>query len=96
MDGLKLDISSHRVSANDVMLEMGPTEFRLLQFFMTNPERVYSRGQLLDRVWGSNVYIDERTVDVHIRRLRKALEIEGFDRYVQTVRGAGYRFSTKV
>jgi len=96
VDGLRLDIASHRVSANESSLEMGPTEFRLLHFFMTNPERVFSRGQLLDRVWGGNVYIDERTVDVHIRRLRKALELEKYDRYVQTVRGAGYRFSSKV
>ena len=96
IDGLRLDISSHRVTANDTSLEMGPTEFRLLHFFMTHAERVFSRGQLLDRVWGGNVYIDERTVDVHIRRLRKALESEHYDRYVQTVRGSGYRFSTKV
>lgn len=96
IDGLRLDISSHRVTANDTSLEMGPTEFRLLHFFMSNVERVFSRGQLLDRVWGGNVYIDERTVDVHIRRLRKALESEHYDRYVQTVRGSGYRFSTKV
>ncbi len=96
VEGLRLDVGSHRVSANETSLEMGPTEFRLLQFFMTNPERVFSRGQLLDRVWGGNVYIDERTVDVHIRRLRKALEPEKYDRYVQTVRGAGYRFSAKV
>lgn len=96
IDGLQLDTAGHRVMANEATLEMGPTEFRLLQFFMSNTERVFSRGQLLDRVWGGNVYIDERTVDVHIRRLRKALEPEKFDRYVQTVRGAGYRFSTKV
>lgn len=96
IEGLRLDMSSHRVTANDASLEMGPTEFRLLHFFMTHAERVFSRGQLLDRVWGGNVYIDERTVDVHIRRLRKALESEYYDRYVQTVRGSGYRFSTKV
>ncbi len=96
VEGLRLDMSSHRVTANDQSLEMGPTEFRLLHFFMGHAERVFSRGQLLDRVWGSNVYIDERTVDVHIRRLRKALEPEKFDRYIQTVRGAGYRFSSKV
>jgi hypothetical protein len=72
---------------------MGPTEFRLLHFFMTHPERVYSRSQLLDRVWGRNTYVEERTVDVHILRLRKALASGGYDRCVQTVRGAGYRFS---
>ena len=95
-NGLSLDLASHRVSAGDTLLEMGPTEYRLLEFFMVHPERVYSRGQLLDRVWGSNVYVEERTVDVHIRRLRKALEPHGFDALVQTVRGAGYRFSTRV
>jgi two-component system phosphate regulon response regulator PhoB len=73
---------------------MGPTEFRLLQFFMTHPERVYSRSQLLDRVWGRNTYVEERTVDVHILRLRKVLAQHSYDRFVQTVRGAGYRFSS--
>ena len=76
-------------------MELGPTEYRLLHFFMSHAERVFSRTQLLDRVWGSNVYIEERTVDVHIRRLRKALAPFGFDRFVQTVRGAGYRFSVR-
>ena len=75
---------------------MGPTEFRLLHFFMTHPERVYSRGQLLDNVWGNNVYIEDRTVDVHIRRLRKVLAGHGYDTLIQTVRGAGYRFSAQV
>jgi two-component system phosphate regulon response regulator PhoB len=93
---LKLDIASHRVTAGDVALEVGPTEYRLLEFFMSHPERVYSRSQLLDRIWGSNVYVEERTVDVHIRRLRKALEPYGVDGLIQTVRGAGYRFSTRV
>ncbi|MCG5514625.1 MULTISPECIES: phosphate regulon transcriptional regulator PhoB [unclassified Ectothiorhodospira] len=93
VDGLTLDPASHRVMANDKPLEIGPTEFRLLHFFMTHPERVYSRSQLLDRVWGRNTYVEERTVDVHILRLRKALSPHGCDRYVQTVRGAGYRFS---
>ena len=93
---LKLDASSHRVSVNDDTLDMGPTEFRLLHFLMTHPERVYSRSQLLDRVWGGNVYIEDRTVDVHIRRLRKVLSTHGYDRYIQTVRGAGYRFSERV
>jgi two-component system, OmpR family, phosphate regulon response regulator PhoB len=94
--GLKLDPASHRVYAGDHPLEMGPTEFRLLRFFMTHQERAYSRGQLLDQVWGGNVYVEERTVDVHIRRLRKALNTEGrdFGQLIQTVRGTGYRFST--
>jgi len=96
IDKLVLDTASHRIMVNDEPLELGPTEYRLLHFFMTHPERVYSRGQLLDRVWGSNVYVEERTVDVHIRRLRKALTPSGYDQYVQTVRSAGYRFSTKV
>ena len=76
-------------------LQLGPTEYRLLSFFMTHAERVYSRAQLLDRVWGGNVYVEERTVDVHIRRLRKALEAFNYDRFIQTVRGSGYRFSTR-
>ncbi|HHM06038.1 MAG TPA: phosphate regulon transcriptional regulatory protein PhoB, partial [Gammaproteobacteria bacterium] len=96
VDGLCLDAASHRVTARGDVLEMGPTEYRLLHFFMTHPERVYSRGQLLDRVWGGNVYVEERTVDVHIRRLRKALSPHGHERYIQTVRGAGYRFSQQV
>ena len=95
-DGLEVDPAGHRVMASGRPLEMGPTEFRLLHFFVTHPDRVYSRSQLLDRVWGGNVYIEERTVDVHIRRLRKALSPEGHDRFVQTVRGAGYRFSKQV
>ncbi|WP_018953285.1 phosphate regulon transcriptional regulator PhoB [Thioalkalivibrio sulfidiphilus] len=95
VDGLTLDPASHRASVDGNALEMGPTEFRLLQFFMTHPERVYSRSQLLDRVWGRNTYVEERTVDVHILRLRKALSPSGYDRYVQTVRGAGYRFSSR-
>ncbi|MEZ5532160.1 MAG: phosphate regulon transcriptional regulator PhoB [Steroidobacteraceae bacterium] len=92
-EGLVLDRGSHRVTAGDRTVSLGPTEFRMLEFFMTHPERVYSRDQLLDRIWGGNVYVDERTIDVHIRRLRKALEEHGCDRLVQTVRGAGYRFS---
>ncbi len=92
--GLSLDLAGHRVSADGEAVALGPTEYRLLSFFMTHAERVYSRGQLLDRVWGSNVYVEERTVDVHIRRLRKALEPFGKDELIQTVRGAGYRFST--
>jgi len=91
--GLLLDTSSARVSADGVGVHLGPTEFRLLQFFMAHPERVFNRTQLLDRVWGANVYVEERTVDVHIRRLRKVLEPTGHDKFIQTVRGMGYRFS---
>jgi two-component system phosphate regulon response regulator PhoB len=94
VDGLTLDPSSHRVTTNDSSLSIGPTEYRLLQFFMTHQERVYTRSQLLDQVWGGNVYVEERTVDVHIRRLRKALG-DRHDYLIQTVRGAGYRFSTQ-
>lgn len=94
-EGLVVDPASHRVRADGVEVSLGPTEFRLLSFFMIHQERVYSRSQLLDRVWGGNVYVEERTVDVHIRRLRKALEQKGYDRFIQTVRGAGYRFSTQ-
>jgi two-component system phosphate regulon response regulator PhoB len=90
---LALDTASHRVTAAGQEIHLGPTEFRLLRFFMTHADRVYSRSQLLDRVWGGNVYIEERTVDVHIRRLRKALEPFGCDGLLQTVRGSGYRFS---
>jgi two-component system phosphate regulon response regulator PhoB len=95
VEGLQLDQAGHRVMVGERSVALGPTEYRLLSFFITHPDRVYSRGQLLDRVWGGNVYVEERTVDVHIRRLRKALEEFGYDRFVQTVRGAGYRFSTK-
>ncbi|EAR09332.1 phosphate regulon transcriptional regulatory protein PhoB [Reinekea sp. MED297] len=95
INGLKLDPNSHRITAHGDELSMGPTEFRLLQFFMSHAERAYTRGQLLDQVWGGNVYVDERTVDVHIRRLRKGLGDE-FKSLIQTVRGTGYRFSTKV
>lgn len=91
--GLQLDKASHRVTVGDRTVALGPTEYRMLEFFMTHPERVYSREQLLDRIWGGNVYVEERTIDVHIRRLRKALEAYGHDRLVQTVRGSGYRFS---
>ena len=90
---LKIDSAAHRVFADDRALAIGPTEYRLLHFFMTHAERVYTRGQLLDHVWGGGVYVEERTVDVHIRRLRKTLEPSGQDAMVQTVRGAGYRFS---
>lgn len=94
-EGLVLDAASHRVTAGDQTIQLGPTEYRLLAFFMTHTDRVYSRAQLLDRVWGGNVYVEERTVDVHIRRLRKALEAFKYDRFIQTVRGSGYRFSTR-
>ena len=90
---LTLEPASHRVRAGESKIDLGPTEFRLLQFFMQHPERVFARDQLLDRVWGRNVYIDDRTVDVHIRRLRKALEPHDAATLIQTVRGAGYRFS---
>ena len=95
IEGLVLDQSSQRVSTGDRTVALGPTEYRMLAFFMTHPERVYTREQLLDRVWGGNVYVEERTIDVHIRRLRKALEEFGYDRLVQTVRGSGYRFSSR-
>jgi two-component system phosphate regulon response regulator PhoB len=93
--GLRIDHLSHRVSANGRRIEIAPTEYRLLHFFMTHVDRAYSRSQLLDQVWGDQVYVEERTVDVHVRRLRKALEITGHDRLLQTVRGVGYRFSDK-
>jgi two-component system, OmpR family, phosphate regulon response regulator PhoB len=93
LGGLKLDPASHRVTGNGAPVELGPTEFRLLHFLMTHAERVHSRTQLLDQVWGDHVFVEERTVDVHIRRLRKALEPTELDRLVQTVRGTGYRFS---
>jgi two-component system phosphate regulon response regulator PhoB len=92
-NGLVLNIASHRVYAHGEPLDVGPTEFKLLRFFMTHQDRVYSRGQLLDHVWGSGVFVEERTVDVHILRLRKALAPAGYDKLVQTVRGVGYRFS---
>jgi len=91
--GLRLDPATHRVTAGETVIALGPTEFRLLHFFMTHTERVHTRGQLLDQVWGDHVYVEERTVDVHIRRLRSALEATGHDGLIQTVRGAGYRFS---
>ena len=93
LGGLKLDPASHRISGNGDPVILGPTEFRLLHFLMTHPERVHSRTQLLDQVLGDHVFVEERTVDVHIRRLRKALEPNRLDRMVQTVRGTGYRFS---
>jgi two-component system phosphate regulon response regulator PhoB len=97
VDELLLDSESRRIFLADYPLEMGPTEFNLLQFFMSHPERAYTRGQLLDQVWGANVYVEERTVDVHIRRLRKALRSPAADYsyMIQTVRGTGYRFSSR-
>ena len=93
--GLRLDPDSHRVTVLQKVVAMGPTEFQLLYYFMTHPERVFSRAQLIQQVWGNNVYVEDRTVDVHIRRLRKVLEPSGHDRMIQTVRGAGYRLSTR-
>ncbi|QIQ22063.1 phosphate regulon transcriptional regulator PhoB [Zophobihabitans entericus] len=93
LNGLVLDPDSHRVTSGDTELKLGPTEFKLLTFFMTKPERVFSRDQLIDHIWGQDVYIDDRTIDVHIGRLRKQLEISGHEKMLQTVRGAGYRFS---
>lgn len=93
--GLHIDNVSHRVSAGGRAIEIAPTEYRLLHFFMTHADRAFSRSQLLDQVWGDQVYVEERTVDVHVRRLRKALEESGHDRLLQTVRGVGYRFSDK-
>ena len=95
INGLELNPVSHRVTGNNKPLEMGPTEFRLLHFFMSNPERVYSRSQLLDKVWGSHIFIEDRTVDVHIRRLRNILTQSQHENLIQTVRGSGYRLSTK-
>ncbi len=90
---IHLDAAAHRVTVKGREVHLGPTEYRLLKYLMTHADRVYSRNQLLDRVWGANVYVEERTVDVHVRRLRKALTEHGVERYIQTVRGAGYRFS---
>ncbi|MCJ7838373.1 MAG: phosphate regulon transcriptional regulator PhoB [Burkholderiales bacterium] len=91
--GLRLDPAAHRVSGNGLTLDLGPTEFRLLHFFLTHAERVHTRTQLLDQVWGDHVFVEERTVDVHIRRLRQALEASGHDTLIETVRGTGYRFT---
>jgi two-component system phosphate regulon response regulator PhoB len=96
VNGLEVDAASQRVTANGEPVRLGPTEYRLLHFFVSHPDRVYTREQVLDRVWGQGIYVEERTVDVHIRRLRKALEPHGYDDMIQTVRGTGYRFSEKV
>ncbi|HUW50067.1 MAG TPA: phosphate regulon transcriptional regulator PhoB [Sulfuricella sp.] len=94
--GLRLDSATHRVTGKDQPIKMGPTEFRLLHLLMTHPDRVYSRTQVLDQVWEGNVIVEDRTVDVHIRRLRRVLEATGHDRLIQTVRGVGYRFSAQM
>ncbi len=93
--GLRLDPVTHRVTGNGTALDLGPTEFKLLHYLMSNPERVHSRAQVLDRVWGDRVFVEDRTVDVHIRRLRQALSASGHEEMIQTVRGVGYRFSAK-
>lgn len=90
---IEIDSAAHRVKLNGDQIKLGPTEYRLLKFFVTHPDRVFSRSQLLDKAWGGNVYVEERTVDVHVRRLRAILEKSGADDYIQTVRGAGYRYS---
>ena len=95
VNGLMLDPLSHRVTADERDLDLAPTEFRLLHVLMTHPERVYSRDQLLDLVWGRNIHVGPRTVDMHVSNLRKALEASGYDRLIQTVHGSGYRFSTR-
>lgn len=95
LNGLRLDPTTHRVSGNNRNIDLGPTEFRLLHFFMTNAERVHTRSQLLDKVWGDRVFVEDRTVDVHIRRLRNALSASGHEDLIQTVRGAGYRLSAQ-
>ncbi len=93
--GLRVDPITHRVTGNGIPIDLGPTEFRLLHYLMSNPERVHSRSNVLDKVWGDRVYVEDRTVDVHIRRLRKALEASGHEEMIQTVRGVGYRFSAQ-
>ncbi|MDP2153606.1 MAG: phosphate regulon transcriptional regulator PhoB [Methylotenera sp.] len=95
LSGLRLDPTTHRVTGNQKTIDLGPTEFRLLHFFMTNAERVHTRSQLLDKVWGDRVFVEDRTVDVHIRRLRNALSTSGHEDLIQTVRGAGYRLSSQ-
>ncbi len=92
--GLEINTAAQRVAAGEQWIPLGPTEYRLLLFLVSHPDRVYTRAQVLDRVWGQNVYVEERTVDVHVRRLRKALAPFGADSLIQTVRGSGYRFST--
>lgn len=93
IDGLVLDTNSHQVTANKQAISLSSTEFKLLYFFMKHPDKVYSREQLLERVWGNDIYVEDRTVDVYVRRLRKSLSESGYDNYIQTIRGSGYRFS---
>jgi two-component system, OmpR family, phosphate regulon response regulator PhoB len=95
IEGLQLDPTTHRVAGNGNTIDLGPTEFRLLHYFMSNAERVHTRSQLLDKVWGDRVFVEDRTVDVHIRRLRNALSISGHENLIQTVRGSGYRLSAQ-
>ena len=95
INDLHLDPSTHQIKSNHNLIRMGPTEFKLLHFFMKNPDRAYNRGQLIDQVWGDMVYIEERTVDVHILRLRKVLELSGNSSLIETVRGVGYRFAKR-
>ena len=95
IEGLLLDPTTHRVAGNGINVDLGPTEFRLLHYFMSNAERVHTRSQLLDKVWGDRVFVEDRTVDVHIRRLRNALSVSGHQDLIQTVRGSGYRLSTQ-
>ncbi|WP_392564273.1 phosphate regulon transcriptional regulator PhoB [Orbus wheelerorum] len=95
-NNLKIDTQSHRIIANNQEIELAPTEYKLLSFFMSKPERVFTRDQLIDHIWGQDTYIDDRTIDVHIGRLRKQLEKSGHDQFIQTVRGSGYRFSVKI
>lgn len=96
VDQLKFDPISHLVTISDEVINLGPTEFKLLRFFLMHQNRVYSRDQIIDHVWGQNIYVDERTIDVHIRRLRKAIMVDKHDRLIQTIRGSGYRFSSNI
>jgi two-component system phosphate regulon response regulator PhoB len=96
VDQLKFDPISHLVTISDEVINLGPTEFKLLKFFLIHQNRVYSRDQIIDHVWGQNIYVDERTIDVHIRRLRKAIMVDKHDRLIQTIRGSGYRFSSNI
>jgi two-component system phosphate regulon response regulator PhoB len=96
VESLVLDPSSHKVQINNKIISIGPTEFKILHFFMKNSDRVYSRNKILDKIWGNKSEIDDRTVDVHIKRLRGSLKQSGYDKLIQTVRGAGYRFSKEL
>jgi two-component system phosphate regulon response regulator PhoB len=94
--GLRIDPIRHQVTLSEEAVSLSPAEYKLLHFFMSHPDRAYTRTQILDKVWGDNSYVEERTVDVHIRRLRKLLSDSGHDRFIQTVRGVGYRFTPQV